>query len=125
MFFYNSTFDKLIDRILEREPLGWIQSGHYSKMPIISKDENGYEIQFTLPGYEKEDIEVLIEDGFLTVKTVQQDEKSGAAEFEKSYSLPDDVNRDSCKATMKAGILTITLEFEEPVKLKSKKIKIN
>ena len=125
MFFYNSTFDRLIDKMLEREPLTWSQSGHYSKMPVISKDENGYEIQFTLPGYEKEDIEVMIEDGFLTVKSAKRDENSIVNEFEKSYSLPEDVNHDSCKAAMKAGILTINLEFKEPVKPKSKKIKIN
>lgn len=125
MFFYNSTFDRLIDKMLEREPLSWIQSGHYSKMPIISNTEDGYEIQFTLPGYEKEDLEILIEEGFLTVKTAQQDEKSSIAEFEKSYSLPEDVDTEKCNATMRAGILTISLEFKEPVKPKSKKIKIN
>lgn len=125
MFFYNSTFDRLIDKMLEREPLSWIQSGHYSKMPIISKTEDGYEIQFTLPGYEKEDLEILIEEGFLTVKTARQDEKSSIAEFEKSYSLPEDVDTEKCNATMRAGILTISLEFKEPIKPKSKKIKIN
>lgn len=125
MFFYNSTFDRLIDKMLEREPLSWIQSGHYSKMPIISKNEDGYEIQFTLPGYEKEDLEILIEEGFLTVKTARQDEKSSIAEFEKSYSLPEDVDTEKCNATMRAGILTISLEFKEPIKPKSKKIKIN
>jgi HSP20 family molecular chaperone IbpA len=111
--------------MLEKEPLSWPQSSHYSKMPIISKAEDGYEIQFTLPGYEKEDLEILIEEGFLTVKTAQQDEKSSIAEFEKSYSLPEDVDTEKCNATMRAGILTISLEFKEPVKPKSKKIKIN
>jgi len=125
MFFYNSSFDRLIDKMLEREPLSWVQSSHYSKMPIISKDEDGYEIQFTLPGYEKEDLEILIEDEFLTIKTIKQDESLKVDKFEKSYSLPEDIDHDSCKASMKAGILTITLDFKEPVKPKSKKIKIN
>lgn len=125
MFFYNSTFDKLIDRILEREPLTWPQSSHYSKMPIISKDENGYEIQLTLPGYEKEDLEILIEGDVLTIKTTNLGAESSISEFEKSYSLPEDIDTNKCNATMRAGILTITLEFKEPVKSKSKKININ
>lgn len=125
MFFYNSTFDKLIDKILEREPLTWSYSNTYHRMPIISKDENGYEIQLTLPGYEKEDLEISIEGDILTIKTTNLGAESSISEFEKSYSLPEDIDVDTCDATMRAGILTITLEFKKPVKIKSKKININ
>lgn len=121
--FPDSKFNRLVDKILEREPLTWTYSSTYHRMPMISKDENGYEIKFTLPGYEKEDLQIFIEDECLTIKTVDSIEELHF--FEKSYELPEDTDFDSCNASMKAGILTIKFNFNKPVEVPKKQIKIN
>ena len=86
-----------------------------------------------LPGMRKEDIEISLHDGVLTIsgernsettegdKTVRTERFVG--KFRRSVSLPTRVDANKVNATYKDGILTITLPKAEEVK--PKQIQVN
>jgi len=86
-----------------------------------------------LPGMRKEDIELSLHDGMLTISGERKDEsaegeKTGRTErfigkFRRSISLPTRVDANKVNATYKDGILTVTLPKAEEVK--PKQIQVN
>ena len=86
-----------------------------------------------LPGMRKEDIEISLHDGMLTISGERKDEnqngdKDGRTErfvgkFRRSVSLPTRVDSNKVTANYKDGILTVTLPKAEEVK--PKQIQVN
>ena len=86
-----------------------------------------------LPGLRKEEIEISLHDGVLTISGERKDEtpegdKTARTErivgkFRRSVSLPTRVDADKVTATYKDGILTITMPKAEEVK--PKQIQVN
>ena len=86
-----------------------------------------------LPGMRKEDIELSLQDGMLTISGERKDEtaegdKNARTErfvgkFRRSISLPTRVDANKVNATYKDGILTVTLPKAEEVK--PKQIQVN
>ena len=85
----------------------------------VAELENKYVIQAEVPGLDKEDIEVTITHGLLTVKgekareeleenTLHIGERRFGV-FSKSLRVPDSVDLAGVTATTKNGVLTITL----------------
>ena len=71
-----------------------------------------------LPGLDETDVELLIEDGVLTLKGEKRaettDKERGYSErsygrFERSIALPFAVQEDKAEATFRNGVLTVTL----------------
>ena len=102
--------------------------------PIDMIDEgDNIKIIADLPGFNKEDIEIWIEDGDLVIKAVRKEEKEEKAEnyirrerrFGEVYrkiALPVEVDIDKIKATYNNGVLEIVIPKSE--KAKKKVIKI-
>lgn len=128
MFFTNSTLEKLVDDIFENNSSRFSPMFNstiikkYYDLPIVSKDEDGIEIKLTLAGYEKEDLEISIEDNLLTISTIENLTET-LESFERSFEIDEKIDSKSGTANMKAGILTISLNYKKPKK--AKKIKIN
>ena len=86
-----------------------------------------------LPGMRKEDIEITLHDGMLSISGERKDdtadgEKTARTErfegkFRRSISLPTRVDANKVNATYKDGILTVTLPKAEEVK--PKQIQVN
>ncbi len=86
-----------------------------------------------LPGMRKEDIELSLQDGMLTISGERKEEKAegdktGRSErfvgkFRRSITLPTRVDANKVSATYKDGILTVTLPKAEEVK--PKQIQVN
>ncbi len=102
--------------------------------PIDVIDEgDSIKIVADLPGFNKEDIEIWVEDGDLVIKAVRKEEKEEKAEnyirrerrFGEVYrkiTIPVEVDVDKIKATYNNGILEIVLPKTE--KAKKKVIKV-
>ncbi len=94
----------------------------------ISETETEFEIAVTLPGMNKEDINVDLENGRLTIsgeRKFENEEKgknyhrieSGFGTFNRSFQLPDTVDEESVEANYKDGMLNISIaKSEEKVK---------
>jgi HSP20 family protein len=104
----------------------------------ISEDENSYGISLALPGYNKEDLNIELNDGLITISSKSEksnEEKTDKyirkeftkSSFEKSFHLPEDVNDDNVEASMENGVLTITLNkikvLDDTTKIKKIDIK--
>ena len=98
----------------------------------IKEKGDKYLVEIDLPGYEKEDIEIEVEDGYLTVhakvnkaeveskedgKYIQKERYSG--ECAGSFYIGEDIKQEDIKANFKNGMLT--LSFPRTRKEKSDK----
>ena len=89
------------------------------KLDVLERGD-GYQITADLPGYRKDQVDISFENGLLSITA----KKSGESDKEekgyllqerwrgtmtRSISLPQDANREDIKATLKEGILTISV----------------
>ncbi len=100
----------------------------------IKEGKDNYSIVIDLPGYEKEDIKIDIDNGYLNV-TAKMDEKHEEkedgkfvrreryfGECSRSFYVGDDMESDDIKASFKNGTLRLELpKKEEQKKLNEKK----
>jgi HSP20 family protein len=68
----------------------------------INSNEKEFVIKKLVPGYGKDDLNIQVENGVLSVKS-----KDESLKF--SYSLPDNVNINKIEASCDKGILQLTL----------------
>lgn len=112
-----------------REKDGTLQA--CSWRPVVDYDEtdNFVTIKADLPGVDRKDIKVTIQDGVLTIKGERKEEekarKNGARITEKFYgqfcrqmTLPVAVDEAAIKANCKDGVLEIMLPKKEEAKPK-------
>jgi HSP20 family protein len=97
------------------------------------EDEQGFWVQMALPGVDRKDINIVFEDGVLTVKGEGKEEvpanrtyfaqEIGGGGFSRSFRLPGNVDAGKVSATSKEGLLTIQIPKREEAKLKRIEIK--
>ncbi len=101
----------------------------------IEETDKEFRIVFELPGMEKKDIKVSVEDNVLTVsgerkeRTENKDKNYVRSEircgsFSRSFSLPRTVDVDNVSADYIDGLLTVTLQKTEEAKPKEIEIKV-
>ena len=80
----------------------------------------GFTLELAIPGQQKEDFSIEIDDKLLTVsmeKHVEQEEREGNftrrefgyTNFKRSFTLPDTVNEDGITAQYEQGILRFSI----------------
>lgn len=101
----------------------------------ISESENEYVIKAELPEVSRENVDVNLHDGVLTIKGERRFEKSTESEqthrvesvygrFSRSFSLPQDIDQSGISAVSRDGVLTIRLPKTEEEKPKSIDIQV-
>ena len=109
------------------------KANHVMKTDIKEKKDK-YVIDMDLPGYEKEDIKIEIQDGYLTVHAkankAETDKEEGKyvrkeryyGECSRSFYVGEDVTEEDIKAKFKNGTLTLEVnKKDEPKQLPDKK----
>ena len=98
---------------------------------LIEKDV-GYIIEFLVPGINKENLTVEVEDGYLKIngQTKKHTEELKIKSFNyttinKTIKLSDNIDVSEIKADIIDGILSINLPFTKEKKEKRKKIQIS
>jgi len=82
--------------------------------------EDGYEITLELPGVAADDIQVLVQDGMLTVQGEKRFDREEVGwtyffserefgAFQRSFRLPPDAVGDRIDAVFKNGVLTVRI----------------
>ena len=108
-------------------------------MPAVNirEDEKKFTLELAVPGMDKKDLKIDINEDVLTISSETKNEseriKDGYKRKEFSYSsfcrsfqLPENVNREKIEASYKDGILSVALPKAEEEKNKiSKQIKIS
>ncbi len=102
----------------------------------VFDDKDHLIVKVELPGMKKEEIEISLHDGTLTVsgeRKVEREEKEGQSfrseryfgKFQRSVSLPTTVNPNNVKASYKDGILTVELAKAEEAKPKQIEVSVS
>ena len=101
---------------------------------LAKHSDETFSIEVDLPGVKKEDIEIKIQNGYLSVNAqrrykneIKKDDyylcESSFGMFSRSFALSDNINKDKVDAQYKDGRLYITLEKVESKKAKKIDIK--
>jgi len=100
----------------------------------VEETDKEYRVTAELPGLEERDVEVLLQDGLLTVRGEKKLESENRnrtyserfyGRFERQITLDRDVDDSAVSATFKNGILTVTVPKSARAVERSKRIPIN
>lgn len=101
----------------------------------ISETDKEYVIRAEVPAVKKEDVQVMFDDGMITIKGERKQQKEDKNEkfhrveslygsFERRFSLRENVNADGISCESKEGILTVHIPKTEPSKRMPKQITV-
>lgn len=96
----------------------------------ISETDTSYLIKAEIPGVNKEDVKVTLQDGILTISGERRQEKEEKGKkyhriersygsFVRSFRMPDDADESAVKAEFKDGMLNVTLTKSAKAKPRS------
>lgn len=103
-----------------------LSSGHVSV--DIAEDDEAVTVTADLPGFAKEDIEISIRDGRLSIRAERDEESEGVSsdedttyhrrerthrEVSRTLRIPADVEEEDASASYQNGVLTVTLPKSE------------
>jgi HSP20 family protein len=111
-------------------------SANISKPAVnIKEDENRYSLELAIPGIDKKDIKIEVNEEVLTISMEQKQEKEEEVQgykrrefsyssFCRSFYLPEDANKEKIDASYKDGVLTVDLHKTEQKAKLSKVVKV-
>lgn len=108
---------------------------HWMPAVDVTEHENAYEVKVELPGVNKDDVKITMQDDILTIRGEKKQEKESKnssyhriersyGSFQRSFTLPTSVKHDQIDASYKDGILTIALPKAEEAKPKQIEVKV-
>ena len=95
-----------------------------NRFPVdLYEDENNTYVRAELPGVNRDDINVELTDGYLTLSasrktTGGEGKEEEAFSFSRAVTVADDVQADKVSAAYENGVLTVTLPKREEAKPK-------
>jgi len=129
----NRLFDDVF-RGFETSPFGGFgRMGRWPSVEVIETDQE-VRVSAELPGLDEKDVEVLMNDGTLTIrgeKRSETEDKEHAfseryyGHFERRIPLAWDVEEDKIEASFKNGVLTVAMPKSAGSKANVKRIAIN
>jgi len=135
----NRLFDDVFNRfdagmpssLLGRMP--GLSGGGWPSLEVNASD-NELRVSAELPGMDEKDVEILVDDGVLTIRGEKKSETEDQGRrfseryygrFERSIALPYEVEEDKANASFQNGVLTVTLPKSAKAQEKAKRIAIN
>ncbi len=113
------------------------EEDEFFRTPLANIKDEGDHFLITaeLPGLDKSDIEITVNDGRLEIKGVQEtkEEEKGkgyikreyySSKYYRCFSLPENIDEDKIEASLDKGILKITLPKIEVPEKEKKKIEV-
>jgi HSP20 family protein len=121
-----SFFSDTLERLWSDEDVNWMPSAN------IKERAEDFRIDLAVPGMNKKDFTVEMDNGILVVSGERKEEINEENEkvtrlefhygsFKRTFSLPDSANPEQISASYKDGLLSLTIAKREESKLKPKK----
>jgi len=100
----------------------------------VREHDDQYEVDIDLPGFKKEEINLELNDGYLTIsaakgldkdendkkgKLIRQERYAGA--MQRSFYIGENVTEEEIKAVFKHGVLTLNIPKKDKPKVPEKK----
>ncbi|MGH1365371.1 MAG: Hsp20/alpha crystallin family protein [Calditrichia bacterium] len=97
----------------------------------VAETDAAFILEVEAPGLSKEDINVVVEEGVLTISGERKNNEdvkylqreSGYGTFSRAFNVGDRIEAEKVTASYKDGVLTLNLPKAEKVKPKSIKVK--
>jgi len=132
--FTTTSFSNIIDKFFNDSMQRSGRSTFVPKVDVV-ESEKAFELHVEVPGMNKEDFNIEINDNYLTISgerkfSTEKNEKdfhtieTRYGSFSRSFTLPDSVSSDKINAKYNNGILELTIPKDEKKLLKST-IKVN
>jgi HSP20 family protein len=114
-------FPSLIDDFIKNDWNLKVPSSSVTVPAVNIKELNSqFEIELAAPGMKKDNFEIEVEDGVLSISSTQEEEQVNEkgkftrrefsySSFRRSFSLPDSVDPTNIDATYKEGVLLVLL----------------
>lgn len=122
----------LLDDFFIRPWNDWFDGGLATRRMVvpavnISERKDDYLVSMAAPGLKKEDFKIDVEGNMLTISSSKEEESEEKEEkftrreysyssFERSFTLPDEVNKEKIDAQYKDGVLNLVLPKKEEAK---------
>jgi HSP20 family protein len=102
----------------------------------ITESEKNYILRADVPGLDKKDLSVTVENGVLTIKGEKKEERKtekdryyhferSYGKFSRSFALPEEVDSEHIEAKMENGVLELSLPKIENARPKAIEVKVN
>jgi len=128
-------FDREVHRLFQGLGFGGrdIERGIWSPQIEMYERDNKLVIRADLPGLNKNDVKVELNDNILTIegerKQEKRDERGGWSErtygrFFRAITLPEGVSGENCNAAFNDGVLEITCDAPQRQQKRGKQIEI-
>ena len=99
----------------------------------IKELDSQFEIELAVPGMNKDDFEIEVEDGVLSISSTQEEEQVNEkgkftrrefsySSFRRSFTIPDSVDPTKIDATYKEGVLLVLLPKHKEAQPQPKKL---
>jgi HSP20 family protein len=128
----NRVFDDFFRNFDIRRPLMGLKGGWPNV--DLSETDNQVTVTAELPGMEEKDVEVLLEEGLLTLRGEKRSENEDKdrqfaerywGQFERRIPIDAEIQADKVEARFKNGVLTVTLPKNPEARSKAKRISIS
>ncbi len=146
---FRTEMDRLFDRfaggwgmpslrhMFDAEPMFRYESSLTLPSPAVdvTEDDGAYKVTAELPGISEKEIEVVVSGDMLTIKGEKRQEKEqkdknfylserAYGTFQRSFHVPEGVDRDKIAADFSKGVLTITMPKTAKAVEQQKKIEV-
>lgn len=125
--FFDTPFFRSFDDVLE--------SRRWNPAAEVFESEGALNFSIEVPGLEKDDLKVDVENGYLTVSGEKKVESEEGKEyfrrerfygkFTRTFKLPETVDTDNISANLTSGVLRIAMPRKEEAKPKQIEVKIS
>lgn len=121
----------MLNEMMEGFDRNWLRSSETRPMmPAvnISEKEDDFMLELAVPGMQKSDFKINLDNNVLTISSEKEDESEEKTEkysrrefcyssFSRSFTLPKSINFDKIKADYKDGVLKVNLPKREDAKV--------
>lgn len=89
----------------------------------ISENKDNYELSLAVPGMKKDDFKIDVQGDLLTISSEKEESKTETekkftrkeynySSFSRSFTLPEEVNKEKIEARYENGVLILSLPFK-------------
>lgn len=121
--------------VFDMEPFWTSEVTGTAPVVDVAEGEKAFEITAELPGMDEKNVEVKLANGGLTIKGEKTEEKEEKQKdyyikerhfgsFERSFRVPDGVDKDKIQATFSKGVLKVILPKTAEAQKAEKKIAV-
>ncbi|HVG14761.1 MAG TPA: Hsp20/alpha crystallin family protein [Chitinophagaceae bacterium] len=133
----STSFNNLMDDFFMQFPSLYrddVATSVNKTVPVnVREVENGYQVEVVVPGFNKEDIKVNLENNQITISAAKKQEATKGKvirseykyqDFKRTFNLDEKIDTEKIEGRYENGVLTLNLYNKEEVKAPVKQITI-